>query len=204
MNTEPVMSSVFFFIVLPFIYISYNNTILILLYRWNYSPPITEELEGGGVFFKGIWWVKQWLSTFSPFRACTYIYNVCPSVSAHTSFQKYVLQHPYQSTSYKLVSKNLWKNDRYIWSEWIYPLLLHPLSKRRKALKLTFWQKRILNSSKFLFFCAYSNQEWRCWKEIWKKNFRNIWKIYLKVITFASAFWKEKQFKKEAIFEEFT
>ena len=133
------------------------------------------------------------LSQFS-FRAHTYIYNVCPSVSAHTSFQKYVLQHPYQSTSYKLVSKNLWKNDRYIWSEWIYPLLLHPLSKRRKALKLTFWQKRILNSSKFLFFCAYSNQEWRCWKEIWKKNFRNIWKLSDKVLTFAPAF-VEKQFK---------
>ena len=115
-------------------------------------------------------------------------------MSAHTSFQKYVLQHPYQSTSYKLVSKNLWKNDRYIWSEWIYPLLLHPLSKRRKALKLTFWQKRILNSSKFLFFCAYSNQEWRCWKEIWKKNFRNIWKLSDKVLTFAPAF-VEKQFK---------
>ena len=37
-----------------------------------------------------------------------------------------------------------------------------------------------------------------------KKTSENIWKIYLKVITFASAFWKEKQFKKEAIFEEFT
>ena len=46
LNTEPVMSSVFFFIVLSFIYISYNNAILILLYRWNCSPPITEELEG--------------------------------------------------------------------------------------------------------------------------------------------------------------
>ena len=46
------------------------------------------------------------ISQFS-FRAHTYIYNVCPSVSAHTSFQKYVLQHPYQSMSYKLVSKNL-------------------------------------------------------------------------------------------------
>ena len=71
---------------------------------------------------------------------------------------------------------------------------MHPLSKRRKALKLTFWQKRILNSSKFLFFCSYSNQEWRCRKEIWKKNFRNIWKLSDKVLTFAPAF-VEKQFK---------
>ena len=37
-----------------------------------------------------------------------------------------------------------------------------------------------------------------------KKTSEIIWSIYLKVITFASAFWKEKQFKKEAIFEEFT
>ena len=89
----------------------------------------------------------------------TYIYNVFPSTCLLTSFKTYVLQHAYQSTSYKIVLKNQWKNDRYIWSEWIYPVLLHPLSKRRKALKLTFWQKRILNSSKFLFFCSYSNQE---------------------------------------------
>ena len=41
-------------------------------------------------------------------------------------------------------------------------------------------------------------------KEKRKKTSENIWKIYLKVFTFASAFWKEKQFKKEAIFEEFT
>ena len=37
-----------------------------------------------------------------------------------------------------------------------------------------------------------------------EKKSENIWKICLKVLTFASAFWKEKQFKKEAIFEEFT
>ena len=157
------------------------------------------------------------------------------------------------------------KNDRYIWIEWIYALLLHPLSKRRKALQLTFWQKRRKNSDVFLSFCLNSNQECGSRKEIWKKNFRNIWRlcdnvltfapafrkecnrrltcwlrnrfaknsflfffylpfakrddekkkkekktseiiwsICLKVLTFASAFWKENQFKKEAIFEEFT
>ena len=102
--------------------------------------------------------------------ACTYIYNVYPSVPAHTFFQKYVLQHPYQSTSYKIVSKNMRKNDRYIWSEWIYALLLHPLSKRRKALQLTFWQKRRKNSDVFLSFCLNSNQECGSRKEIWKKT----------------------------------
>ena len=97
------------------------------------------------------------------------IYNVYPSVPAHTSFQKYVLQHSEESTWYKLVSKNLWKNDRYIWIEWIYALLLHPLSKRRKALQLTFWQKRRKNSDVFLSFCLNSNQECGGRKEIWKK-----------------------------------
>lgn len=123
--------------------------------------------------------------------ACTYIYNVYPSVPAHTFFQKYVLQHPYQSTSYKIVSKNMRKNDRYIWSEWIYALLLHPLSKRRKALQLTFWQKRRKNSDVFLSFCLNSNQECGSRKEIWKKTSENIWKICDKVLTFAPAFRKE-------------
>ena len=35
----------------------------------------------------------------------TYIYNVSPSTPFHTSFQIYVLQHPYQSASYKIVSE---------------------------------------------------------------------------------------------------
>ena len=83
------------------------------------------------------------------------------------------------------------KNDRYIWIEWIYALLLHPLSKRRKALQLTFWQKRRKNSDVFLFFCLNSNQECGSRKEIWKKNFRNIWRLCDKVLTFAPAFRKE-------------
>ena len=33
------------------------------------------------------------------------IYNVSPSTPFHTSFQIYVLQHPYQSVSYKIVSE---------------------------------------------------------------------------------------------------
>ena len=106
---------------------------------------------------------------YSP--ACDIIMCIPLVVSAHNFpiHKKYVLQHPYQSTSYKLVSKNMRKNDRYIWSEWIYALLLHPLSKRRKALQLTFWQKRCKNSDVFLSFCLNSNQEYGSRKEKRKK-----------------------------------
>ncbi|MBS6240968.1 MAG: transposase [Bacteroides sp.] len=48
------------------------------------------------------------------FRARIYN-NVSPSPFFHPSFQNYVLQHPYQSVSYKIVSKNYRKSDRYIW-----------------------------------------------------------------------------------------
>ena len=56
----------------------------------------------------------------------------------------------------------------------------------------------------FLLLLSPFRKERRREKEKRKKTSENIWSIYLKVLTFASAFWKEKQFKKEAIFEEFT
>ena len=57
---------------------------------------------------------------------------------------------------------------------------LHPLTKRRSALKLTFWQKRRRNSNVFLFFSLYSDQEYSILKEKRKKTSGNIWKICLK------------------------
>lgn len=95
--------------------------------------------------------------------------NVPPSPSFHPPFQNYVLQHSYQSAIYEIVSKKFRKKDRYVWSEWIYRLLLHPLTKRRSALKLTFWQKRRRNSNVFLFFCLNSDQEYSILKEKRKK-----------------------------------
>ena len=68
---------------------------------------------------------------------------------------------------------------------------MHPLSKRRKALQLTFWQKRRKNSDVFLSFCLNSNQECGSRKEIWKKTSENIWRLCDKVLTFAPAFRKE-------------
>ena len=43
--------------------------------------------------------------------------NVLPSPSFHPPFQTYVLQHPYQSAIYEIVSKKFRKKDRYVWSE---------------------------------------------------------------------------------------
>ena len=53
---------------------------------------------------------------YLPTRARIYN-NVLPSSSFHTSFQTYVLQHPYQSAIYEIVSKKFRKKDRYVWSE---------------------------------------------------------------------------------------
>ena len=53
---------------------------------------------------------------YLPTRARIYN-NVPPSSSFHTSFQTYVLQHPYQSAIYEIVSKKFRKKDRYVWSE---------------------------------------------------------------------------------------
>ena len=127
---------------------------------------------------------------YLPTRARIYN-NVFPSSSFHSPFQTYVLQHPYQSAIYEIVSKKFRKKDRYVWSEWIYRLLLHPLTKRRSALKLTFWQKRRRNSNVFLSFSLYSDQEYSVLKEKRKKTSGNIWKICLKVLTFAPAFREE-------------
>ena len=53
---------------------------------------------------------------YLPTRARIYN-NVPPSSSFHPPFQIYVLEHPYQSAIYEIVSKKLRKKDRYVWSE---------------------------------------------------------------------------------------
>ena len=53
---------------------------------------------------------------YLPTRARIYN-NVPPSSSFHSPFQTYVLQHPYQSAIYEIVSKKFRKKDRYVWSE---------------------------------------------------------------------------------------
>lgn len=143
------------------------------------------------IYISQVGHISIYYEGFSPFaRARIYNYVYIP-VPVRVLPEKYVLQHPCQSTSYKIVSENLRKSVRYIWSEWIYPLLLHPLSKRRKALKLTFWQKRSKNSDSFLPFCPSFNQESGIGKEKRKKTSENIWKLCYKVLTFAPAFQTE-------------
>ena len=78
---------------------------------------------------------------------------------------------------------------------------MHPLTKRRSALKLTFWQKRCRNSNVFLSFSLYSDQEYSVLKEKRKKTSGNIWKIYLKVLTFAPAFREEADAESASLIE---
>ena len=101
-----------------------------------------------------------------------------------------------------LLKRNLKKNFRNIWK----------LSDKVLTFAPAFVEKQFKNwlpdrnGAKNVFFFFYLPFDKRDdeKKEKRKKTSENIWKIYLKVFTFASAFWKEKQFKKEAIFEEFT
>ena len=53
---------------------------------------------------------------YLPTRARIYN-NVPPSSSFHSPFQTYVLEHPYQSAIYEIVSKKFRKKDTYVWSE---------------------------------------------------------------------------------------
>ena len=55
-------------------------------------------------------------------------------------------------------------------------------------------------SFSFLFYLPFAKRDDEKKKKE-KKTSENIWRIYLKVLTFASAFWKEKAIQEEAIFE---
>ena len=73
-------------------------------------------------------------------------------------------------------------------------LPLHPLSERKRSNDWQLEQKRgAWNFIFFDFLLSPFRQERRREKEN-EKNFENIWKIYLKVLTFATAFRKESQF----------
>ena len=100
-----------------------------------------------------------------------------------------------------LLKRNLKKNFRNIWK----------LSDKVLTFAPAFVEKQFKNwladrnGAKNVFFFFYLPFDKRDdEKKKKEKKSENIWKICLKVLTFASAFWKEKQFKKEAIFEEFT
>ena len=73
-------------------------------------------------------------------------------------------------------------------------LPLHPLSERKRSNDWQLEQRRgAWNFIFFDFLLSPFRQERRREKEN-EKNFENIWRIYLKVLTFATAFRKESQF----------
>ena len=49
----------------------------------------------------------------------------------------------YESVSYKKVSFLLKENGRYVWLVLSNPIPLHPLSKRRKVVRLKYWNRSV-------------------------------------------------------------
>ena len=84
-------------------------------------------------------------------------------------------------------------------------LTFAPAFRKECNRRLTCWLRNRFAKNSFLFFfyLPFAKRDDEKKKKE-KKTSEIIWSICLKVLTFASAFWKENQFKKEAIFEEFT
>lgn len=78
-------------------------------------------------------------------------------------------------------------------------LPLHPLSERKRSSDWQLEQKRgALNFVSFIiFYLPFAKRDDEKKKKR-KKTSENIWKIYLKVLTFATAFWKESQFRQRS------
>ena len=77
-------------------------------------------------------------------------------------------------------------------------LPLHPLL-RKSNLRIDILTEPVLRTFSSSFISLSQRETTRKRKK--KKTSENIWRICLKVLTFASAFWKEKAIQKEAIFE---
>ena len=97
------------------------------------------------------------------------------------------------------------KNFRNIWRLCDKVLIFAPAFRKECNRRLTCWLRNRFAKNSFLFFfyLPFAKRDDEKKKKE-KKTSEIIWSICLKVLTFASAFWKENQFKKEAIFEEFT
>ena len=97
------------------------------------------------------------------------------------------------------------KNFRNIWRLCDKVLIFAPAFRKDCNRRLTCWLRNRFAKNSFLFFfyLPFAKRDDEKKKKE-KKTSEIIWSICLKVLTFASAFWKENQFKKEAIFEEFT
>ena len=94
------------------------------------------------------------------------------------------------------------KNFRFIWSIWNKVLTFAPAFKMRAALFDNLFEIRAVTT--VLFLCSSFRKRDDLKKEKIKKTSENIWKICFKVLTFASAFWKEQQSWNERSLNRFT
>ena len=116
-----------------------------------------------------------------------YIYCVS-SFPLCSPLKNHVLQPVCQSVIYEKVLIFLIKKALYIWCVFPNPLLLHPLSRTGAAIVWHSDRNGVGTLSFFLVIWCCLFHEYRLWKEKWKKNFRFIWSIWNKVLTFAPAF----------------
>ena len=89
----------------------------------------------------------------------------------------------------KNVQEKLEKIPLYIWCVCYKVLLLHPLSKSKQRWLTLFLESGSVKQS---FPCSPFRKRDDGKRKDEKKTSENIWKIYLKVFTFASAFLKRK------------
>ena len=101
-----------------------------------------------------------------------------------------------------LLWKEKWKKTSDLFGGYEIKFLpLHPLSKRKQALIGILFTRRAVTAS--LFLCSPFRKR-DDGKKKKKKTSGKIWKICLKVLTFASAFEKEAQPKKKRSLKRFT
>ena len=95
--------------------------------------------------------------------------------------------------------RNLKKNFRNIWRLCDKVLTFAPAFRKECNRRLTCWLRNRFAKNSFLFFfyLPFAKRDDEKKKKE-KKTSEIIWSICLKVLTFASAFWKENQFKKRS------
>ena len=118
--------------------------------------------------------------------ACVYIYCVS-SFPFCFPFKNHVLQPVCQSVIYEKVLIFPVKSVLYIWRVFPNPLLLHPLSRTRAAIVWHSDRNGVGTLPFFLLFGAVCFMS-GAFKKKNEKNFRFIWSIWNKVLTFAPAF----------------
>lgn len=101
--------------------------------------------------------------------------------------KNHVLQPVCQSVIYEKVLIFLIKKALYIWCVFPNPLLLHPLSRTRAAIVWHSDRNGVGTLPFFLLFGAVCFMS-GAFKKKNEKNFRFIWSIWNKVLTFAPAF----------------